>query len=73
MLTKSLIFPILLQDFYTLSHGGNIMNPEKYIVRLTDVERQTLETIVKKLKGTSQKVKRATVLFEPEYCRKIWV
>jgi len=42
------------------------MNTEKYIVRLTDVERQTLETIVKKLKGTSQKVKRAIVLLKAD-------
>jgi len=42
------------------------MNPEKYIVRLTDVERQTPETIVKKLKGTSQKVKRAIVLLKAD-------
>jgi len=47
------------------------MNTEKYIVRLTDEERLELETIVKKLKGTSQKVKCAIVLFKPEYCREI--
>jgi len=38
------------------------MNTEKYIVRLSDEERQELETIVKKLKGTSQKVNRALAL-----------
>ena len=37
------------------------MNTEKHIVRLSNKERQTLETIVKKLKGTSQKVKRAII------------
>ena len=42
------------------------MNTEKYIVRLTDEERQTLETIVKKLKGTAQKVKRAIVLLKAD-------
>jgi biotin operon repressor len=42
------------------------MNTEKYIVRLTEAERQTLETIVKKLKGTSQKVKRAIVLLKAD-------
>ena len=42
------------------------MNTEKYIVRLTDEERQKLETIVKKLKGTSQKVKRAIVLLKAD-------
>jgi hypothetical protein len=42
------------------------MNTEKYIVRLSDEERHTLETIVKKLKGTSQKVKRAIILLKAD-------
>ena len=42
------------------------MNTEKYIVRLTDEERRELETIVKKLKGTSQKVKRALALLHAD-------
>ena len=42
------------------------MNTEKYIVRLSDVERQDLEKIVKKLKGTSQKVNRALVLLHAD-------
>ena len=42
------------------------MNTENYIVRRTDEEHQTLETIVKKLKGTSQKVKRAIVLLKAD-------
>ena len=42
------------------------MNTEKYIVRLSDVERQELETIIKKRKGTSQKVKRAIVLLKAD-------
>jgi hypothetical protein len=42
------------------------MNTEKYIVRLTDEERRQLETIVKKLKGTSQHVKRAIVLLKAD-------
>jgi hypothetical protein len=42
------------------------MNTEKYIVRLSDAERRELETIVKKLKGTSQKVKRAIVLLKAD-------
>ena len=32
---------------------------KKYIVRLTDEEPKTLELIVRKFKGTSQKVRRA--------------
>jgi len=42
------------------------MNTEKYIVRLSDAERHELESIVKKLKGTSQKVKRAIVLLKAD-------
>ena len=42
------------------------MNTEKYIVRLSHEERQKLETIVKKLKGTSQKVKRAIILLKAD-------
>ena len=37
---------------------------KKYIVRLTRTERQTLREIVKKLKGSSQKVRRARMLLE---------
>ena len=42
------------------------MNTEKYIVRLSEGERQELETIVKKLKGTSQKVNRALALLHAD-------
>jgi len=42
------------------------MNTEKYIVRLCEEERRELEIIVKKLKGTSQKVKRAIVLLKAD-------
>ena len=35
---------------------------KKYIVRLTDEERQTLEEVIKCLKGSSQKLRRAQVL-----------
>ena len=39
---------------------------KKYIVRLTDDERGELREIVKKLKGTSQKVKRAQILLKAD-------
>jgi len=42
------------------------MNTEKYIVRLSEEERQELQTIVKKRKETSQKVKRAIVLLKAD-------
>ena len=35
---------------------------KKYIVRLTEEERNVLKTVLKKLKGSSEKVRRAQVL-----------
>jgi len=35
---------------------------KKYIVRLTDQERHELAAVIKRLKGTSQKVRRAQIL-----------
>jgi hypothetical protein len=35
---------------------------KKYIVRLTDRERDELKAVIKRLKGTSQKVRRAQIL-----------
>ena len=39
---------------------------KKYVVRLTDEERQTLHQVIGKLKGTSQKVRRAQVLLKSD-------
>ena len=39
---------------------------KKYIVRLSDEERDTLREVVKKLKGTSQKVRRAQILLKAD-------
>jgi len=39
---------------------------KKYIVRLTDQERYELAAVIKKLKGTSQKVQRAQVLLKAD-------
>jgi hypothetical protein len=39
---------------------------KKYIVRLSDEERETLKEVVRKLKGTSQKVRRAQVLLKAD-------
>jgi hypothetical protein len=44
---------------------GAVMQ-KKYIVRLTDCERDTLTTIVKKLKGSSEKVRRAQILLKAD-------
>lgn len=42
------------------------MSVKKYIVKLTDEERAELNEVVKKLKGTSQKVKRANILLQAD-------
>jgi hypothetical protein len=39
---------------------------KKYIVRLTDEERETLRCVIKKLKGSSQKVRRAQILLKAD-------
>ena len=39
---------------------------KKYIVRLTDEERKTLQRVVDKFKGSSQKVRRAQVLLKAD-------
>jgi len=43
----------------------SVMN-KKYIVRLSGKERQELVTVISKLKGTSQKVKRAQILLKSD-------
>jgi Homeodomain-like domain len=39
---------------------------KKYIVRLTDQERDELATVIKKLKGTGEKVRRAHILMKAD-------
>jgi hypothetical protein len=39
---------------------------KKYIVRLSDAEREELKAVVKKLKGSSQKVRRAQILLKAD-------
>jgi hypothetical protein len=39
---------------------------KKYVVRLTDHERDELRSVVKKLKGTGQKVRRAQILLKAD-------
>ena len=43
-----------------------VMSARKYIVDLTDTERKVCQDVVKSLKGTSQKVKRANILLKAE-------
>jgi hypothetical protein len=46
-------------------HGGFAMQ-KKYIVRLSDAERRTLREVIAKLKGSSQKVRRAQILLKAD-------
>jgi hypothetical protein len=45
---------------------------KKYIVHLSDEERLTLQTIVKKFAGNSQKVRRAQILLKAEASGPNW-
>ena len=45
---------------------------KKYIVRLTDEERGVLVEVVRKLKGTSQKVRRAQILLKADADGPAW-
>ena len=45
---------------------------KKYLVRLTDQERGVLAEVVKKLKGTSQKVRRAQILIKSDVDGPAW-
>lgn len=43
-----------------------VVSIKKFIVYLSDQERQQCQEVVKKLKGTSQKVKRANILLKAD-------
>lgn len=45
---------------------------KKYIVRLTEEERCELREVIKKLKGTSQKVRRAQILLKADIDGSNW-
>lgn len=45
---------------------------KKYIVRLSDQEREELKQVVKRLSGTSQKVKRAQILLKADADGPAW-
>jgi hypothetical protein len=45
---------------------------KKYIVRLSDSEREDCEQVIKKLKGTSQKVRRAHLLLKADVEGPAW-
>lgn len=45
---------------------------KKYIVRLSDEERQECNDVIKKLKGTSEKVRRAQILLKADADGPAW-
>ena len=45
---------------------------KRYVVRLTDEERKTLRGVVKKLSGSSQKVRRAQILLKADADGPAW-
>jgi len=45
---------------------------KKYIVRLSEEERQTCKDVIRKLKGTSQKVRRAQILLKADADGPAW-
>lgn len=52
-------------------HGGFPVN-KKYIVRLSDEERSICHAVIKKLKGSSQKVRRAQMLLKADADGPAW-
>lgn len=48
------------------------MSLKKHVVRLTDAERRQLLEVTEKLKGTSQKVKRANILLQADTDGPAW-
>ena len=53
-------------------HAGGQAILKKYIVRLTDQERQIFQEIVRKCQSTSQKVRRAQVLLKADADGPAW-
>src|SRR4029077_12392331 len=47
--------------------------PKKYIVRLTDAERESLNAIVKKRRASAQKVRRAHILLKADVDGPNWI
>lgn len=46
--------------------------PKMYVVRLTDQERDELQGVIRKLKGTGQKVRRAQILLKADAAGSNW-
>ena len=48
------------------------MSLKKYIIRLTDSDREVCREVIRKLKGTSQKVRRAQILLKSDANGPAW-
>lgn len=57
---------ILLTGGFSLALSKEALMRKVYVVRLTDGESERLSEIVKKFKGTSQKVRRAQILLKAD-------
>jgi hypothetical protein len=57
---------ILLSGGWSPVRSMEAQMRKKYVVRLSQEEREQLATVVKKLKGTSQKVRRAQILLKAD-------
>jgi hypothetical protein len=51
---------------------GSVMSVKKYLVRLTDAERKICAEVISKLKGTSQRVRRAQILLKADADGPAW-
>jgi transposase len=57
----------MLSESFSRSVGKEVvMSIKKFIVDLSEQERQLCQEVVKKLKGTSQKVRRASILLKAD-------
>ena len=65
------ILPIVVESIPVLDAEGVVMK-KKYLVRLTDVERETLREVIKKLKGPAGKVRRAQILLKADASGPNW-
>jgi hypothetical protein len=59
-------------DSSTLRGDKEVAMEKKYIVRLSDQEREELRRIVDRLSGSSQKVRRANILLQADADGPVW-
>jgi transposase len=65
------ILPIVVESIPVFDAEGVVMK-KKYLVRLTDVEHETLREVIKKLKGPAGKVRRAQILLKADASGPNW-